>query len=122
MSMKFHSNTTCDVYRGGSAPPATPDVEGATCFLRPAFPHPGFSGTEGVTNYLFSHMMEVPLHTDIRDSGTGFGPAGDSVYVPDKDGTKFDVVAVIRTSYGTDNDLRRVFLLRSTTSYPTNYI
>ncbi|MCI0642786.1 MAG: hypothetical protein L0Y72_19955 [Gemmataceae bacterium] len=116
-----HTNNTCDVYRAGNAPPAAPDVAGVACTLRPFFPA-GFEFAEADVTFNVTHVMEVELGADIRDNASAFGPGGDKVYVPDKNGTRFRVVGVIRTSYGTPNDRRRVYLYREAVTYPTNFL
>ena len=121
------SNTTCDVYRAGNAPPAAPDVAAVKCFLKPFFPtgyvHGGGGLGSGATDV--SHVLDCAVDTDIRDGTAGFGEdAGcDVIWVPNKDGTKFAVIGVVRTSYGTDDDRRRVYLRREApTSWPTSYL
>jgi len=115
------ANTTCDIYRDGNAPPSAPDVAAVPCFLRPAFPQ----GNEAAANtgLFYSHILEVDVAADVRDGAAEIGgPGADWVYVPDKDGTQFSVIAVVRTGYGTGVDRRRVFLKRMATTYPTTYL
>jgi hypothetical protein len=110
--------TTCDVYRGGHAPPAAPDVAGVKCYLEEHFRNikPGGQGTAPGP---YSHLMRVPLGTDIRDSG-GTGP--DKVWVPDQNGTSFQVIWIARSARGTPLDHKVVYLLRDSgnVSWPTD--
>jgi hypothetical protein len=43
----------------------------------------------------------------------------DSIYVPDKNGTKFEVVFVERVGYNSGQDFFRVYLQRSNPTWPT---
>ena len=124
MSLPFTPNVTCDVYRSGNAPPAAPDVAGLAGHLTLAFPE-GYEIAEGVTTERYTHMLRVDLAADVRDSATGFGSSGgtaDTVYVPDKNGTQFLVMGVIRSAYGSAQDHRIVYLRRGTTGWPTSYL
>lgn len=118
----FISNTTCDVYRDGNVPPASPDVAGVACSLRPAFPEGNAQGNAN-TALFYSHILEADVDADIRDGAAEIGgPGADWVYVPDMNGTQFNVIAVVRSGYGTGVDRRRVFLKRVATNYPTSYL
>jgi hypothetical protein len=71
----------------------------------------------------FTHVMTVPLSSDIRDGFTDFGAPlnPDTVFVPDKNGTGFRVIFVERRSTGTTADHRRVYLDRmKPPTWPTN--
>ena len=125
MARAIQHNTTCDVYRAGNAPPAAPDVAGVKCFLRPFFPQGYVHGSGmGSGQTEVSHVLDAAIDTDIRDGTAGFGQdAGcDALYVPDKNGTKFDVLGVVLTSYNTDQDRRRVYLRRKAPTWPTSYL
>jgi hypothetical protein len=93
MALSF-TNTTCDIYRNAHAPPAAPDIAGVPC----AFAHRGAST---LTSSNYTHVIFVDASVDVRDHATGSG-AGlsldgancDHLWVPDKNGTRYDVVMV----------------------------
>jgi hypothetical protein len=113
------TNTTCDIYRAGSAPPAAPSVAGVRCHLTPAYAQ----GQALVSaSYLYTHVLLVNADVDVRDGydNNTFGAGLDSVYVPDQNGTRFYVVFVERADRGTSGDHKRVFLRRGTPGWPSN--
>lgn len=93
MSNEFQL-VTMDVYRTGNAPPADPDDQ-ATGRIKEVYTSGRELDALGSGN-VPSHVIVVSLGTDIRDSDTEIGTAGDSVYIPDKDGTEFSIYAVVR--------------------------
>jgi hypothetical protein len=120
MSLPTASNTTCDVYRSGNAPPAAPDVSAVPCFLRPAF-REGQEATVGRLPY--THVMLVAADVDVRDWYVGGGAymSQDAVYVP-SGGTavSYYVRFVERVGRGTPQDHKRVYLDRVVQSWPTD--
>ena len=92
MSWDNFTPVTLDVYRNGSAPPSSPDVQ-STGRIREVY-SAGRELAGGGTEP--SHVIVVGLGVDIRDGAMEIGQAGDSVYIPDKDGTRFEVYAVLR--------------------------
>jgi hypothetical protein len=123
------SNTTCDIYRTGNAPPAAPDVAAVSCYLAPVLP--GSQGPLPASTQLdlqgITHTLQVPLATDLRDDWPGgvfvYGPAADKIYVPDKNGVRFDVVLVRRFGYGSGSDYRGALLIRTSgglVAWPSN--
>jgi hypothetical protein len=103
------TNTTCDVYRSGHSPPAAPDVAGVKCLLTPR-------GQSTLTSQNYTHVMLVGPTVDVRDDyNAGFvaGANADSVYVPDRNGTKFNVILVRRHGRGTPADCKQVLLVRT---------
>jgi hypothetical protein len=125
MAIPVPSNTTCDIYRYGNAPPAVPDVSNVKAFLAPDYPR-GRESAEGDTSKGWTHLLLVDLDTDIRDgwsSGVPLQPgAYDRVYVPDKNGTSFSVIFVERLGRGTSADCKRIYLRREQPTYPTNEV
>jgi hypothetical protein len=111
------TNTTCDVYRVGRTPPAPPDVAGVRCLLNP-------KGQSTLTSGWYTHVMLVPTTTDVRDDfqqaggAPAAGPNSDFVYVPDKNGQKYQVVEVRRQGRGTALDCKQVLLYRLTVTWP----
>jgi hypothetical protein len=103
------SNTTCDIYRNGNAPPAAPDVAGVKCYLAPDWASGHVAALQASTTGRWTHVLLVGPSVDIRDAylpsqlgADGFGlNSNDWVYVPDKNGTKFAVIYVERLGRGT---------------------
>jgi hypothetical protein len=124
------SNTTCDIYRQGNAPPSAPDVAGVACFLSPDFAPSHLAAVSGSSWWRWTHVMLVGPTVDVRDpylggvvtSGEEAGSSAwaDAVYVPNKNGTKFQVIFVERVALGTSQDVKRVYLQRQSPSWPTN--
>jgi hypothetical protein len=119
MALPVAANQTCDVYRHGNSPPATPDVQGVKCFLSASY----FEGLEhGEKDSIvdkFTHWMMVDLNTDIRDDyDAGTLPRSgnfDTIYVPNQNGPFIaKVIFVERKGYGTGNDYKKVYLQRNT--------
>ena len=122
MSLLIPTNTTCDVYRSGNAPPAAPDVAAVPCVLEAAF-GAGAALVYSSADWVYTHVMLVGPTADVRDSYTGshtFGAAPDTVYVPDKNGTGFRVVFVEMAGRGSAGQHKRVYLDRRTPTWPTN--
>jgi len=65
--------------------------------------------------------MLVDVSVDIRDSyaGSSSTVAQDSVYVPDKTGTRFEVIFCERALRGTPNEHLVVYLDRAAPGWPT---
>jgi hypothetical protein len=114
MALPMTANTTCDIYRAGNAPPASPDVAGVKCYLAP-------KGQSTLTTNNYTHVLYVTQGTDVRDGsgGLGVGTNPDHVYVPDKNGTAFTVVLVRRVGRGTAVDCLQVLLNRNAPTWPT---
>jgi hypothetical protein len=117
-----YTNTTCDIYRAGRMPPAAPDVAGVQVALNPR-------GQSTLTTGWYTHLLLVNPTVDIRDdfqAGGATPSAGvnaDTVYVPDKNGTKFTVILVRRKGRGTALDLKEVLLQRvpgANVNWPSN--
>lgn len=125
MSLPFPANTTCDVYRNGRTPPATPDVEEVPCSLQADYAR-GRQAAAVDATIGWTHVLLVPLATDVRDGWDAGVPlqvgAFDSLYVPDQDGTRFSVLFVERIGRGTQADCKRVYLRREQPVYPTNEV
>ncbi len=102
-------NTTCDVYHTGNAPPNPPDVPGVAVFLQGRF-----RNIKPVADGAYTHVMHVEIGTDVRAIG------GETVYIPNQGGTKFNVVFVQRIRAGGGYDFKEVYLLRQTVNWPSN--
>src|SRR5258708_5701069 len=126
MALPMPPNTTCDIYRSGHTPPAAPDVAGVKCYLAPKG-QSTLTTPQSVSSVGYTHEMSVGPTTDIRDgtSVPSLMPAsgGDTVYIPNKNGTLFAVCIVRRYGRGTSVDHKRVLLQRGAIStWPTDNV
>jgi hypothetical protein len=115
----LQTNNTCDIYRNGKSPPAAPDVAGVPIFLKSDY-QGGSEAREGETvpQLRWTHIALMPLTTDVRDGYTyGAFTAGgnDTVWVPDQNGTPFQV-SFVESAGGA----KRVYLNRGAAPWPTN--
>jgi hypothetical protein len=127
------SNTTCDIYRMGNAPPNPPDVAGVPILLTVDFArdHEAAvqSGGASATAWRWTHTGLVGPTVDVRD---GYAPAAqgqdgtpsnpDTLFVPDKSGTAFWVMFVARLGRGTPADCKQLLLQRKAVSWPSDNV
>lgn len=123
--MKLTTNTTCDIFRSGNAPPSAADVAAVPCLLRAMYALGLETDEGGAVSKKFTHVLDVDYRTDIRDdydAGT-VGANADTVYVPDAAGTPFTVVFVEGHLPGDPaRNCKRVYLARQATSWPTQQL
>ena len=106
--------TTCDVYRTGESPPSIPDVESVICTVIPCFAWGRESGESHDEGLRYTHIMDCPLATDIRDAFNEFTPgSNDTVYIPHWGGIGHNVVFVEKR-----DTQRRVYLNRKLPTWP----
>ena len=121
MALPIAPNTTCDVYRNGNAPPASPDVPAVPCHLTADYLRREETGESEGTSWRYTHVLLADVNADIRDQFSDWAVgAGDTVYVPDMHGTAFRVVCVEVRGRGGPGAVRRVYLDRHLPSWPTN--
>jgi hypothetical protein len=115
------SNDTCDIYRSGNNPPNPPDVAGVKVYVIPRF-----RNIKGDFNGLFSysHILLMPLNTDVRDGFTGSGTnnPGDNLYLPNgtSAGMELGVVFVCRRRMqGWAPDYLEVYCKATSWMYPS---
>ncbi|HYT92915.1 MAG TPA: hypothetical protein VEL76_29630 [Gemmataceae bacterium] len=116
-------NTTCDVYRNGTAPPSAPAVAGVRGHLHADYWLRLQDGAGDGSSYQFTHILLVAADTDIRDGMITFSfnaAQNDDVYIPDQNGTRFRVVAVEIHGRGQPGAVRKVYLDRYAPTWPTN--
>src|ERR1700730_2529128 len=103
MTLPVVTNNTCDIYRAGNAPPAAPDVAGVQIFLKPDWLGSHNKGFYNDSAFIWTHIMFVAPTTDSRDKFQGSMTSSDldTVWIPDKNGTRFKVIFVQRISEGT---------------------
>ncbi|HVS37827.1 MAG TPA: hypothetical protein VMS17_19875 [Gemmataceae bacterium] len=112
--LPFPNNTTCDIYRAGRFPPATPDVADVPCLL---IPYSRNIKPLSAAPATYTHLLRVAVDADIRDANMA-GP--DTIYVPDKSGVPFLVQWVTRHGRNTALDHKECLLMRQNPTYPTN--
>jgi hypothetical protein len=113
----FEPNTTCDIYRTGTAPPASPAVSGVQILLISDFERgQEKDGTK------WSHYMLCALDTDVRDDWDEGTPSltNDTVWIPDKDGVEYRVQFVTQLYRGTPDEQKKVYLARAGVTWPKN--
>src|SRR5262245_52287246 len=112
MALARH-NATCDIYRSTNSPPAAPNVAGAQIFLKPVEVQ-GMEASEPADVKTWTHMAMIGPTVDIRDAWSHTGPGGteDTIYVPDKTGTGFQVIFVALVGRGEATEHKRVLLRR----------
>jgi hypothetical protein len=121
MTLPVASNTTCDIYRTGHAPPSAPDVAGVAGCLKPDY-RMGSQNSEGLAYRIWTHVLLVDTSVDIRDGYTtaSTGPSNtlnqDTLYIPDKNGVKYFVVFVEQVRGA--GACKRVFLGRAAVTWP----
>jgi hypothetical protein len=127
MSLTLSPNTTCDIYRSGNAPPVAPDVAAVPIMLTADFEPSQEVQVTTSTITRWTHKAQVDISVDVRDGYQGRSAGGaeqppanaDTIYVPDKTGTPFDVVMVVRMGQGTPLDHLQVYLHRGVPPWPT---
>jgi hypothetical protein len=111
------NNTTVDIYIDPLTPPAAPSTASVACHIAPDW-RLGSQNSQGNTTWRWTHVMYCNLGVDIRD-GWPTGVAN-RVYMPDKTGTRFDVIFVETVNRGQGNSYLRIFLNRNAPSWPTS--
>jgi hypothetical protein len=116
MSLPVASNVTFDIFHNGGGPSGSPDVSGAVGYLMP------IGNISTLNNQLFTHILLVDLSVDVRDQFGGVSANADSVFIPDKTGTKFTLYLVQRVGQGTRTDHKRCYLFRTQPTWPSNNV
>lgn len=126
MPLPMPPNTTCDIYRFGTAPPAAPAVAAVPVYLWPDWRAGQEQGDRSgmLDPLVWTHILLVDTSVDIRDAYTGSmgRTEQDSVYIPDQNGTQFKVTFIERVGRQEAQDHKRVYLDRQTPAWPTNEI
>jgi hypothetical protein len=117
MNRRPPNNTTCDVYHDPNVPPADPDVAGQACALVARFAQ-GAEASEGDEEFRWTHLLYLDADVDVRDSYPN--TPVHRVYVPDQDGTGFDVVFVELVGRGGAARYKRVYLDRREVTWPSD--
>jgi hypothetical protein len=120
MAMPMTPNTTCDIYRSSRAPPSAPDVAGVKCFLKAGNRH-------SIVTLYYTHVLYMDASVDIRDGygagapGQNIGSTADTLYIPNQNSAAtYSVAEVRRVGRGTALDHKRVYLIRTKVTWPSN--
>ena len=124
MALPTPPNTTFDIYRFGSMPPAAPAIAGVTGHLQPDWRRGQEQGDRASVpqQLVWTHVLLVESSVDLRDCYAGGLSAAtqDSVYIPDQNGTGFRVTFIERVHRNGIQDHKRVYLDRQAPTWPTN--
>lgn len=117
---RAETNTTFVIYRSGNSPPTSPDVTATDGALIARF-WSGSEASEGDQDFRWTHVLEVNDDVDLRDDWPNDPPTNhDVVYVPDENGTAFEVIFVELIHRGEPEQFKRVYLNRQAPTWPTN--
>jgi hypothetical protein len=125
MAIPVAANATFDLFHLGSLPPlGSPAATGVAGFLKSDWRGGQEAGDRNNDALTWTHIMLVDISVDIRDGYVGasvFSPQ-DAVYIPDQHGTRFNVIFIELVQQGTAQEHKRVYLDRTTPTWPTNDI
>lgn len=111
----FLPNTTCDYFKDGHLPSTDmPDLELVSCFLDGDF----MRGNLGIDKLRWTHFLQVRNDVEIQ---TADSPAN-HVYVPDKNGTCFEIVFVEVLDRGKAGSFKKVYLERKAIAWPSEQL
>ena len=111
----FLPNTTCDYFEDGHLPETdSPDLAAVPIFLDGDF----MRGNLGIGNLRWTHLLKVKGNVEIlaADSATNH------VYVPNKEGTCFEIVFVEVLERGKAGSFKRVYLERKSITWPSEQL
>jgi hypothetical protein len=111
----FLPNTTCDYFEDGHLPETdSPDLAAVPIFLDGDF----MRGNLGIGNLRWTHLLQVGGNVEILAADA---PAN-RVYVPNKDGTCFEIVFVEVLERGKAGSFKRVYLERKSIIWPSEQL
>ena len=111
----FLPNTTCDYFEDGHLPETDPpDLAAVPIFLDGDF----MRGNLGIGNLRWTHLLKVRGNVEIQAADS---PAN-LVYVPNKDGTCFEIVFVEVLERGKAASFKRVYLERKSIPWPSEQL
>ena len=111
----FLPNTTCDYFEDGHLPETdSPNLAAVPIFLDGDF----MRGNLGIGNLRWTHLLKVKGNVEIlaADSATNH------VYVPNKEGTCFEIVFVEVLERGKASSFKRVYLERKSITWPSEQL
>lgn len=111
----FLPNTTCDYFEDGHLPPDDePDLAAVPIFLDGDF----MRGNLGIDKLRWTHHLKVKNNVEIQAADS---PAN-HVYVPNKEGTCFEIVFVEVLDRGKAGSFKRVYLERKSITWPSEQL
>ena len=111
----FLPNTTCDYFEDGHLPETdSPDLAAVPIFLDGDF----MRGNLGIDKLRWTHLLQVGGNVEILAADA---PAN-RVYVPNKEGTCFEIVFVEVLERGKANSFKRVYLERKSITWPSEQL
>ena len=111
----FLPNTTCDYFEDGHLPETDPpDLAAVPIFLDGDF----MRGNLGIDKLRWTHLLQVGGNVEILAADA---PAN-RVYVPNTEGTCFEIVFVEVLERGKANSFKRVYLERKSITWPSEQL
>ena len=111
----FLPNTTCDYFEDGHLPETDPpDLTAVPIFLDGDF----MRGNLGIDKLRWTHLLKVKGNGEILAGDL----AANLVYVPNKDGTCFEIVFVEVLERGKAASFKRVYLERKSIIWPSEQL
>jgi len=111
----FLPNTTCDYFKDGHLPETDPpDLTAVPIFLDGDF----MRGNLGIDKLRWTHLLKVRANVEILAADS---PAN-HVYVPNKEGTCFEIVFVEVLERGKAASFKRVYLERKSITWPSEQL
>ena len=111
----FLPNTTCDYFEDGHLPETDPpDLAAVPIFLDGDF----MRGNLGIDKLRWTHLLQVGGNVEILAADA---PAN-RVYVPNKEGTCFEIVFVEVLERGKASSFKRVYLERKSITWPSEQL
>lgn len=111
----FLPNTTLDYFEDGHLPPDDePDLASIPGFIDGDF----MRGNLGIDKLHWTHVLQVGCNVEIQTDDS----AANHVYVPDKDGTCFEIIFIEMLNRGRAGSFKRVFLERKSISWPSEQL
>ena len=111
----FLPNTTCDYFEDGHLPETdSPDLAAVPIFLDGDF----MRGNLGIDKLRWTHLLKVSANEEILAADL----AANRVYVPNKDGTCFEIVFVDVLERGKASSFKRVYLERKSITWPSEQL
>lgn len=111
----FLPNTTCDYFEDGHLPPDDePDLAAVPIFLDGDF----MRGNLGIDKLRWTHLLKVKGNGEILAADL----AANRVYVPNKEGTCFEIVFVEVLERGKAASFKRVYLERKSITWPSEQL
>ena len=111
----FLPNTTCDYFEDGHLPETdSPDLAAVPIFLDGDF----MRGNLGIDKLRWTHLLKVKGNVEILAADS---PAN-HVYVPNKDGTCFEIVFVEVLERGKAGSFKKIYLERKSITWPSEQL